>query len=102
MRLSPQGAIVERVQDLQPNELYREIVRDGKGRLWVGTKQSLLRIEGQPGSFQLRKEDLPENPASESQNAVDLEVDGAGRLWVGYTLGIAWLDENDRWRRTSL
>jgi hypothetical protein len=31
-------------------------------------------------------------------HAVDLEVDSTGRLWVGYAAGIAWLDDQDRWR----
>src|SRR5262249_10259216 len=59
VRLSPQGRIVERLKDRLPvKEQYREILRDGKGRLWVGTKSALLRIEGKTGSFRLRPEAL--------------------------------------------
>jgi ligand-binding sensor domain-containing protein/tRNA A-37 threonylcarbamoyl transferase component Bud32 len=101
VRISSQGSILERLKELGPNEQYREIARDGKGRLWVGAKQSLMRIEGQPGSLHLVKEPLPDNPEQETQQAVDLEVDRSGRLWVGYMLGIAWLDEHNRWRKLS-
>ena len=58
LRLSPDGKIVERLKDLAPVEQYREIIRDAKGRVWVGTKRALLRVEGQPGSLRLRQEEL--------------------------------------------
>ncbi|PYV11419.1 MAG: hypothetical protein DMG07_19270, partial [Acidobacteria bacterium] len=99
-RLSPEGRVAESLSDpLVPADEYREIARDGKGRLWVGTKRALLRIEGRPGSLHLRHEDLPEIREGENAQAVDLEVDAAGRLWVGYAAGIAWLDDQDRWHR---
>jgi ligand-binding sensor domain-containing protein len=99
-RLSAQGAVLERIKDLLPRgEQYREIVRDGKGRFWVGTKRALLRIEGQAGSLHLRQEHLPDVPAGEWEQPVDLEVDTNGRLWAGYGAGIAWLDDQDRWRK---
>jgi ligand-binding sensor domain-containing protein len=100
-RLSSDGAILERLKDPGPREEYREIVRDGKGRFWVGTKLSLLRIEGRAGSLHLRREDLPEMRSTDWEEAVDLEVDAAGRLWVGYQKGIAWLDEQDRWHKLA-
>ncbi len=100
VRLSPDGRVVERIKDLAPvNYEYREIVRDGKGRLWVGTKRALLRIEGRPGSFHLRHENLPAIREGENAHAVDLEVDATGRLWAGYVAGIAWLDDQDRWHK---
>src|SRR5450755_1443301 len=99
-RLSPQGAVVERVPNLAPvMDEYREILRDRKGRLWVGTKRALLRIEGQPGSLHLRPEDLPDIKSPEKASPVDLELDAAGRLWVGYIRGLAWLDDRDRWHK---
>jgi len=101
-RLSPQGRVVERIKDLTPLKYeYREIVRDGKGRLWVGTKQALFRIEGRPGSLHLRRENLPSIREGENAHPVDLEVDAAGRLWVGYAAGIAWLDDQGRWRQLA-
>ncbi len=33
--------------------------------------------------------------------AVDIEVDDQGRPWVGYSGGIAWLDDQERWHRIS-
>jgi ligand-binding sensor domain-containing protein len=101
-RLSPEGKVIERLKDLLPlMDLYREIVRDGKGRVWVGTKRALLRVEGQAGSLHFREERLPGVREGEIQQAVDLEVDSASRLWVGYAAGIAWLDDQDRWHRIA-
>src|SRR5262249_51211293 len=102
VRLSPEGRVVERLKDLvTPMDPYREIVRDGKGRLWVGTKRALLRIEGKPGALRLRQEDLPGMLKGDFQQAVDLEVDADGHLWVGYDAGIAWLDDLDRWHKLA-
>jgi serine/threonine-protein kinase len=97
-RLAPDGGIVERFPN--PPELpmdHRQIVRDGKGRIWIGAKRALFRLEGQPGSLRLREELLPQLGAHDLVQAVALRVDGSGRLWVGYTRGIAWLDDADRW-----
>jgi ligand-binding sensor domain-containing protein len=101
-RLSASGAVEERLKNLVPVvELYREIARDGKGRYWVGTKRALLRIEGEPGSLRFREEDLPGVPQGEIAQAVDLELDASGHLWVGYMAGIAWLDDQDHWRQIA-
>jgi streptogramin lyase len=99
-RLSEDGTIVERLPDLQPGRNdYRKIVRDSKNRYWAGAKEALLRIEGRPGSLHFSRQQLPGVPDSETQQAVDLEIDKDGRLWVGYVAGVAWLDEEDRWHR---
>jgi protein kinase-like protein len=96
---SRDGKVLERLKDLVLRPEYREIVRDGKGRLWVGAKSALLRLESHAGSLRLREEPLPGLPAGAPAQAVDLELDSAGRLWAGYTAGIAWLDDEDRWHR---
>jgi hypothetical protein len=106
VRLSPEGAIVERLGDpserLQDRTGYpleeRQIVRDGKGRIWVGAKRALLRVEGKPGAMRLVEEKLPDLAKKDLVQAVALAVDADGRLWAGYTRGIAWLDDNDHWR----
>ena len=100
-RLSPQGDVVERVPNLVPDKMeqYRELLRDGKGRIWVGAKRVLLRLEGQPGSFHLRNEDLPDVPPANDADPVDMELDTSNHLWVGYTQGLAWLDDQDRWHK---
>jgi ligand-binding sensor domain-containing protein len=101
-RLSSAGEVLERVKDLAPfPDDYREIIRDGKGRFWVGHRRALYRIEGIPGSLSLREETLPGSQETGAPNPVDLEVDGSGRLWVGYSEGIAWLDDKDRWHRIA-
>src|SRR5262249_1172053 len=100
VRLSPEGEVVERLQDIVPaKQEYREITQGSKGRYWVGAKRALLRIEGQAGSLRLRREKLPDIGPEDFEQAVDFEVDPAGRLWVGYFAGLAWLDDQDRWRK---
>ena len=88
--------------DLPPalNSIARSCAM-GKAGIGLAAKRALLRIEGQPGSFHLRQENLPGMVSPEDRNAqtVDLEVDTPGRLWVGYSKGIAWLDDQDRWRK---
>ncbi len=105
VRISRDGRILERLKDATAGRhIYRKIIRDSKGRVWVGAKQMLLRVEGQPGSMHLRAESLPEMQANQYEDAVDLEVDAAGRLWVGYERGIAWLDPADpadQWHKIS-
>src|SRR5262249_53753949 len=59
-RLSADGRIVERPHNPLPSaDEYREILQDGKGRLWVGNKLALLRVTGHPGSLHLEREALP-------------------------------------------
>jgi ligand-binding sensor domain-containing protein len=107
-RLSPDGRVVERPRNPLPSaDEYREIVQDGKGRYWVGSKFALFRIEGSPGSLHLEREELPRDtvrPQGEAfdEQAVDLDLDSAGRLWVGYQHGIAWLDGEDRWHKLAV
>jgi hypothetical protein len=102
VRISADGRIVEHVKDLHPGEEYREIARDLKGRVWVGTKRVLLRLEGADGSLHFRAEHLPGTPPEAPQAPVDMEVDAAGRLWVGYSNGIAWLDDQDQWHQLAV
>jgi ligand-binding sensor domain-containing protein/predicted Ser/Thr protein kinase len=99
-RISAQGVIVEHIENVGPAvDAYREIIRDRKGRLWVGSKRALLRLEGRPGSFKLRPESLPGILPRESADPVDMDLDPAGHLWVGYSSGLAWLDDQDQWHK---
>ena len=103
-RLSAEGQIVERIPHPWPSKeafQYREILRDPKGRIWVAGKVALMRIEGQPGSLRLREETLPEIQRPENHQAVDVEVDSKGRVWVAYDKGIAWLDDHDQWHKIA-
>jgi ligand-binding sensor domain-containing protein len=103
-RLSPDGRVLEQPRNPLPSQdQYRQILRDYKGRIWVGDKLALLRLEGHPGTLHLEREELPRDRPGEEMNvlAVDLELDAAGHLWVGYEQGIAWLDQDDRWHKLS-
>jgi streptogramin lyase len=98
VRMSADGNIVERLQGpAKPLLEHRQIVRDGNGRIWVGAKRALLLLEGQPGALRLRESALPGLIDKDLVQAVALSVDAGGRLWVGYTTGVAWLDDADQW-----
>jgi ligand-binding sensor domain-containing protein len=104
-RLSPDGRVLERPRNtLQSQDDYRQILQDSKGRFWVGSKIALLRVEGRPGALHLERQKLPRDTPNpyEIEHAVDLELDAAGRLWVGYQDGIAWLDREDRWHKLTI
>jgi hypothetical protein len=99
-RIGRDGSIVERVKSVLPiPEEFREIARDGKGRVWVGAKRGLFRLEGSPGNLRLKREELPGLVANEPDQAIDLETGPDGRLWVGYSRGIAHLDDAERWHK---
>ena len=63
------------------------------------TKRTLFRIEGQPGSFIFTTKTLPEVQPREKASPVDMEIDSTGHLWVGYSRGLAWLDDQDQWHK---
>lgn len=75
----------------------RKILQDSKRRLWVGNKLALLRLD-RP-SAALRVETLYPSSTKTIPQAVDLELDNASRLWVGYGGGLAWLDDQDNWHQ---
>jgi hypothetical protein len=100
VRLDREGRIVERVPD--PSGLpdsYRLLIRDAKGRVWVGHKLALYRVDKVGGTLRLAKQALPASAAPVPDQAVDFDLDAHGRLWCGYQHGVAWLDEAGNWRR---
>jgi ligand-binding sensor domain-containing protein len=113
-RLTPSGQIRKTIpnpawhvtgQDVKAApDNFRILGRDLRGRLWAGNKVALTHLEGPPSAPQLHEIVLPEAKPNRPgtnylANAVDLDLDGNGDLWVGYEEGLAWLDRNDRWRR---
>lgn len=99
-RLNHAGEIVERPREVLPTvDEYRRIFRDSSGRIWVGNKMALLEVTGSPGSLRLRKEALPDISEGENTQAIDLQSDADGRLWVGYARGLAWKDDAGKWHR---
>jgi len=101
-RLSPEGRILDHVADDAPDpDHFRQVLRDPQGRFWMTTKRLLQRVEGLPGPVHLREEPLPDMDPQERQFPVELVVDRSQRLWVGYSAGLAWLDERGRWNRIN-
>ena len=94
LHLSSEGAIRQRIPYPNPAEKsdskHRDIFRDAQGGIWVANKTALLALDGTPGAFHLRRVRLPAEPRF--AETADVELDRRGRLWVGYTRGLAWLD----------
>jgi ligand-binding sensor domain-containing protein len=98
-RLSPSGKVVEKLTNPFSTDDFRDFLLDRKGRLWVGHGLGLLRIEGRPGAYQLRRTEFLESHPY--RYVASLELGPDGRLWAGYEQGIAYLDGNDRWHKVS-
>ena len=67
----------------------------------MGSKFALFRVKDAPGPLRLERKTCPEiqREALKTEfddQAVELQLDAAGRLWVGYQDGIAWLDDEGR------
>jgi signal transduction histidine kinase/ligand-binding sensor domain-containing protein len=68
------------------------ILKDRKGRLWVGTNNGLDLLDEKTGKFIHYRND-PQNPKSLSSNFVwNLYEDHAGVLWVA--TGFPWFNQN--------
>lgn len=81
------------------SEVPTTLVRDPRGRVWIGTRSGLDRLETN-GTFRHYRND-PLNPKSVPARRVwDLMVDRDGRLWVGTEGGLARFEEDpDRFVR---
>ena len=79
-----------------PNPDVRDVVRDGQGRIWVGTARGLAYVFS-PGSAFGGSTDLATPQWARTEDGTsyllrdvevnDLEVDPAGQIWVGTTTG---------------
>jgi len=95
-RLSPTGQVASVVPyPYHSARENRKLLEDLRGRVWVGNKIALLRLDEPAGLLSV--ESLRKRGAEPISEAVDLQLDKAGRLWVGYASGLAWLDDKDCW-----
>ncbi len=82
---------------LQPAPTARVIsglAVDGKGRLWLRTREALFRQDRPGGPF----EDLSAHLPAASVYRAPLTVDATGRLWIPTNLGLVVV-EGDHWDR---
>jgi diguanylate cyclase (GGDEF)-like protein len=87
--LRPLDALAPAAHDsLAAHGVVSALHEDRQGRLWVGTRRGLGRIEMTSGavSWLAQPEGLP------STNIASLGGDGNGRLWIGHNRGLTQLD----------
>ena len=65
------------------------IIRDGKGRLWFGTDNGILRWDGQNARGYTVKTGLAGQEVNRSAGLVD----AAGQLWIGTNMGVSRYQE---------
>ena len=100
LRLDRDGRVAEPIAD--PSgwpDSYRIIERDSKGRVWVGHKYALYRLDREGARHRLVRQELPASTVTPPDQAVTFAIDPRGRLWCGYQHGVAWLDDKGTWHR---
>ena len=84
------GKVLEpKLQSMQNLGAVRALAID-KNKLWVGTDLNLLCLEGENYSRFTKKNGLPVSAI----NTSGIAIDNAGRVWVGTSNGVAYLNEN--------
>jgi ligand-binding sensor domain-containing protein len=102
VRVNQRGEIVETVDDPQKQpDWFRDIARDGEGRIWVGSVGGLFLLTGHPGSYRLLQQPLPAYQPNDPPQAVAIEVDERGAPWVGYSGGLLTLDAKGVWNKVG-
>lgn len=97
VRLSSSGAILEDISaSIGLQDLARKIVRDRRGRIWLGTKGDPYLLTGPRGKHKLQPFPLPRAYNGDG-GTLDMKLDRKGRLWAAYSKGLAYLNDNDEW-----
>lgn len=84
------GKVLEpKLQSMQNLGAVRALAID-QNKLWVGTDLNLLCLEGENYSRFTKKNGLPVSAI----NTSGIAIDNAGRVWVGTSNGVAYLNEH--------
>jgi signal transduction histidine kinase/CheY-like chemotaxis protein/ligand-binding sensor domain-containing protein len=79
---------------LPSNVIYR-ILEDARGRIYLATNRGIARLTPRPGdpdAYDVYTFTTRDGLAFDECNQVSSMVDRAGRLWVGTSTGVSWLD----------
>lgn len=79
---------------LPGNEILRAVARDRMGRVWVGSRAGLFRMDD-PDSAQPRFEVFNKSSGLPSDYVRALLIDRHGALWIGTNEGLARYDEKE-------
>jgi tRNA A-37 threonylcarbamoyl transferase component Bud32 len=95
--LGADGSVLQRIPHPQPeSSLFREILQDPQGFIWVASDAGLYQLTGAPGSYSLHRAGLSD--AATGRGVTDLELDAEGHLWAGGDNGLAWKDDSGQWQ----
>ncbi|MFT3791313.1 MAG: ATP-binding protein [Rudaea sp.] len=78
------------VADGLPSSHVYKIVEDGRGFVWIGTRDGLARYDG--ASFRVWRHDSADPASLASNDVPTVYVDRAGRIWCGGDDGLSMLD----------
>jgi len=78
-----------------PSNVIYQILEDARGRIYLATNRGMARLTprpGDPNAFDVYTFTIRDGLAFDECNQVSSLVDRAGRLWVGTSTAVSWLD----------
>ncbi len=96
--LGPDGKVIGEFENpiLHPDwrKRYRMTRRDGSGKVWLAADENVfwLPLEGKV----IQAKYAPVWPEEEGVGVEDIQVDAAGRAWIGHRRGLSYR-ENEHW-----
>jgi signal transduction histidine kinase/CheY-like chemotaxis protein/ligand-binding sensor domain-containing protein/HPt (histidine-containing phosphotransfer) domain-containing protein len=78
-----------------PSNVIYQILEDARGRVYLATNRGITRLTphpGKPDDYDVYTFTIRDGLAYDETNQVSSLVDRAGRLWVGTSTAVSWLD----------
>ncbi|HEX7186363.1 MAG TPA: response regulator, partial [Thermoanaerobaculia bacterium] len=78
-----------------PSNVIYQILEDARGRIYLATNRGITRLTPRPGdpdAYDVYTFTTRDGLAFDECNQVSSMVDRAGRLWVGTSTAVSWLD----------
>jgi signal transduction histidine kinase/ligand-binding sensor domain-containing protein/CheY-like chemotaxis protein len=78
-----------------PSNVIYQILADAQGRIYLGTNRGMARLTprpGDPNAYDVYTFTIRDGLAFDECNQASSMVDRAGRLWVGTSTAVSWLD----------
>ncbi len=78
-----------------PSNVIYQILEDARGRIYLGTNRGMARLTphpGHPDAYDVYTFTMRDGLAFDESNQSSSLIDRAGRLWVGTSTAVSWLD----------